>query len=121
MRKAYSLLLLIAITSLTAWAQIPANYYDAAKGKKGAELKTAMFRIIHKHHEVGYDGLFDVYEDSDIRPDGKIWDMYSNVTKYTPSETIAATKKKAIATIANTACRRVGSTGKRRNAVTLST
>ena len=82
MRKAYSLLLLIAITSLTAWAQIPANYYDAAKGKKGAELKTAMFRIIHEHHEVGYDGLFDVYEDSDIRPDGKIWDMYSNTTSF---------------------------------------
>ena len=36
----------VAMTALTAAAQIPAGYYDALKGKKGAELKTAIHEII---------------------------------------------------------------------------
>lgn len=82
MNKRYFILIGFILSVIFCQAQIPADYYSSAVGKKGAELKTAMFKIIHKHHEVGYDGLFDVYKDSDLRPDGKIWDMYSDKTNY---------------------------------------
>lgn len=71
---------LLVATALLAG--IPQGYYKAAKGKKGAALKTALYGIIHNHTNVGYEGLFRVYEKSDLRPDGKIWDMYSNVTNF---------------------------------------
>lgn len=63
-------------------AQIPSGYYNTASGKSGQELKTALFKIIGPHTDVGYGGLFTVYQKSDIRPDGKIWDMYSGTTNY---------------------------------------
>lgn len=75
---AWSWLLATAIL----FAGIPQGYYNAAKGKKGAALKTALYGIIHNHTNVGYDGLFKVYEKSDVRADGKIWDMYSCVTNF---------------------------------------
>ncbi len=34
---------------------------------------------------VPYKGLYDAYEDTDLRDDGKIWDMYSNTSNYYPS------------------------------------
>ena len=61
------------------WAQPGDGYYDDAEGKSGEALRTALYGIIHDHTNVGYDGLWDVYEDSDINPQtGYIWDMYSN-------------------------------------------
>jgi endonuclease I len=87
-----------------AWAQGPNNtgeYYKAADGKKGAALKTALFNILRygyytftdeygeqqtkKYLMVPYKGLYDAYEDTDLRDDGKIWDMYSNTSNYYPS------------------------------------
>ena len=87
-----------------AWAQGPNNtgeYYKAANGKKGAALKTALFNILRygyytftdeygeqqtkKYLMVPYKGLYDAYEDTDLRDDGKIWDMYSNTSNYYPS------------------------------------
>ncbi len=61
------------------WAQPSEGYYDEAEGKCGEALRTALYGIIHDHTNVGYDGLWDVYKDSDINPQtGYIWDMYSN-------------------------------------------
>ena len=54
------------------------NYYGAAYGKTGAELKLALKTIISGHTDLGYDGLFTIYAVSDITPDGKIWDIYSD-------------------------------------------
>ena len=73
--------------SLSVSAQYPANYYQNAKGKSGSSLKTALYSIISSNTvTISYDGLFNVYKDSDIRPDGKIWDMYSNATNYSPGD-----------------------------------
>jgi len=54
------------------------NYYGAAYGKTGADLKAALKTIISGHTDLGYDGLFTIYAVSDITPDGKIWDIYSD-------------------------------------------
>ena len=86
MRKTHFIITALLLVTLTAFSQTTAEYYAAARGKSGSALKTALFNIIEPHTNVGYDGLFTVYLDSDLRPDGKIWDMYSNITNFNPSE-----------------------------------
>ncbi|MBR1733463.1 MAG: endonuclease, partial [Alloprevotella sp.] len=80
-RLTLSFVLLLAV--LHGAAQVPADYYNGARGLSGEGLKTALFRIISPHTDVGYDdSLYDVYADSDLDPDGHIYDMYSNITSY---------------------------------------
>ena len=76
------LLLLTAVIVSTIYAQIPAGYYNSAKGKSGAGLKTALFGIIANHTQRSYNQLWDDFKETDMRPDGKVWDMYSNITNY---------------------------------------
>ena len=59
-------------------------YYQNADGKTGSELKTAMCGIIYNRTEKSYDDLWTAYQSTDVRSDGKIWDMYSNITNYDP-------------------------------------
>lgn len=86
MRRINSLIVLLCIV-VSAVAQGPNNtgtYYRAANGLKGQALKTALFKIIGNHTDVGYDGLWRVYLKSDLRPDGTYWDMYSSTSKFKP-------------------------------------
>ena len=61
-------------------SSIQANsYYDGFDfSLRGEQLKTALFKKIASHTNVGYDGLYKVYKTSDVYSDGKIWDMYSS-------------------------------------------
>ena len=52
--KALAIILIATIVSITASAQIPEGYYDALKGKKGAELKTAVHNIIKEARVLSY-------------------------------------------------------------------
>lgn len=58
------------------------TYYSRANGKKGADLKTAMYQTIRNHTNIGYDGLLSAYHESDRRADEKLRDWYSNATNY---------------------------------------
>ena len=78
MKKALATLLLIALSSMSLLAQIPNGYYNAANGKTGDELKTALHNIIKDHHVVSYGGLLNAFAYTDCKPNGKIWDIYSN-------------------------------------------
>lgn len=60
------------------------SYYAPADGKKGADLKTAMSGIIYNRTEKSYDYLWTAFQTTDVRSNGKIWDMYSNITSYEP-------------------------------------
>lgn len=72
------LLFVSFLISLHSFAQIPAGYYSTATGT-GYTLKTQLYNIIGPHTEVSYTpGLWDLYYTSDVRPDGKVWDIYSN-------------------------------------------
>ncbi|WP_188404805.1 endonuclease [Psychroflexus salis] len=78
---------------LTAYAQAPQAYYDAANGLTGFELKTALNQIIDDiddangfpfHQDQGYDALYDAYAnpnsgdtDDYYENDGTVLDMYS--------------------------------------------
>ena len=101
---------LIASLSLMAEA-IPAGYYDAANGKKDAELKTALSQIIYpvdwsqmtgtndinvqfnaknrykysgRTPNIMNDNLYtwDGFLWTDTREDGSVWDMYSPYIYY---------------------------------------
>ncbi len=76
MKKPFLFFLLIA--TLTGFAQIPNGYYNAANGKTGDELKVALHNIIKGHHVVSYNGLLNAFAYTDCKPNGKIWDIYSN-------------------------------------------
>lgn len=78
------LLAILNLCSVVLLAQIPAGYYSAAKGKSGKALKTALHGAIKSHVARSYDNLWDDYKTTDVRADGKIWDMYSNITSYVP-------------------------------------
>lgn len=103
--KRILLLPCLLMMTMLAWAQGPNNtkdYYKAADGKKGAALKTALYNILRygdytftdengeqqkkQYLMVSYKGLYDAYKDTDLREDGKIWDMYSSTSNYYPSD-----------------------------------
>jgi endonuclease I len=76
MKKNYTYILLLI--GALSFAQIPTGYYNSATGS-GFTLKTQLFNIISPHTELTYTpGLWNLYYTSDIRPDGKVWDIYSN-------------------------------------------
>lgn len=80
---------LILLLSFTIQAQIPTGYYDHATST-GFTLKTELKRIVNNvndpeitvneyiHNPQSYGSLWTLYPNSDDRPDGKLWDMYSN-------------------------------------------
>lgn len=78
------LLLLSLVAFSVLQAQNPGGYYNAAKGTKGKSLKTALYKIISDHTARSYNQLWEDFKETDVRADGKIWDMYSNTTSYTP-------------------------------------
>ena len=73
------LFLLFFTVSGSIMAQIPNGYYNSANGKTGDELKTALHDIIKGHHVVSYNGLLNAFAYTDCKPNGKIWDIYSNI------------------------------------------
>lgn len=52
--KALVMMVVATVYALAASAQIPQGYYDALKGKKGAELKTAVHNIIKEARVLSY-------------------------------------------------------------------
>lgn len=79
-------LLIMAWVQDCLWAQGPndsATYYQAADGKKGAALKTALGAIIYNRTERTYGDLWTDFRTTDARPDGKVWDMYSGISDFT--------------------------------------
>ena len=85
MKRTY-ITLLLAMVAVWASAQGPnstGTYYQAANGKKAAALKTAMRNIVQTNTEKSYDYLWTAFQTTDKRADGKVWDMYSNITNFT--------------------------------------
>ncbi|MBK9758831.1 MAG: endonuclease [Flavobacteriales bacterium] len=67
-----------AFTGLSAIGQIPPGYYDNAEGLTGPALKSALFGIISAHDVQSYSQLWGHFQSTDARPDGKVWDIYSD-------------------------------------------
>jgi len=75
------LLLLIAAAALNAQ---PQGYYNGTEGKVGNALKTALHNIIKNDDHTTYSGLWTAYQQTDRKPNGKVWDIYSDVPNGTP-------------------------------------
>ena len=77
---------LFVLSIANGFAQGPndsGEYYKPADGKKGAALKTALCGIIYDRNEGGdlntaYKALWTHFKKTDAKPNGKVWDMYSN-------------------------------------------
>ena len=85
--KRTCLFVVASLVALLANADAPNNsgtYYSAANGYKGSALKTKLCSIIYNRTEKSYDYLWTAFFTTDVRNTGKIWDMYSNITNYTP-------------------------------------
>lgn len=78
------LLLSLLFLGKFTFAQIPAGYYDNAIGDTGITMKIALHNIIKGHTVVSYSSLHTHFQVTDKRPDGKVWDMYSDIPGGTP-------------------------------------
>ncbi len=63
---------------------IPAGYYDSAIGLRGSALRVALHNIIKAHTSLTYSFTATAFQNTDKRPDGKVWDVYSDVPGGTP-------------------------------------
>lgn len=59
-------------------AQIPAGYYNSAQGLSGNNLKIALYHIIKNHTQLSYNDLWSAYPQTDVKTNGKVWDIYSH-------------------------------------------
>ena len=87
--KKITLTLAVMALALAAYAKdpkpCPSDYYSNALNMSGESLLTALYNIITSHTNIGYDGLWDAYADTDTDSRGYYIDMYSNYDKYTYS------------------------------------
>ena len=76
MKRFFWILLVMGSLSLTA--QVPASYYQTAVNKHGYALRVALHNIIKNHSQESYSALWSDFYSTDARPDGKVWDIYSD-------------------------------------------
>lgn len=82
--KKFLILTLFQFLLIYLYAQIPTNYYNDAYGKNGYQLKVALHEIISSHTTLSYNSLWDYFEETDAKSNGKVWDMYSDIPEGTP-------------------------------------
>ena len=82
MKKLYLILILI-IAAVVLHAQ-PQGYYNGTEGLTGNVLKAKLHTIIKNDDHVSYSGLWSAYQQTDKKPNGKVWDIYSDVPNGTP-------------------------------------
>ncbi len=68
-----------------AFGQIPPTYYDPAVGLSGTQLQAALHNIIKNHTVKSYDYLWTAFQTTDDKPNGTVWDMYSDIPDGTPN------------------------------------
>ncbi|MBE0638352.1 MAG: endonuclease [Bacteroidales bacterium] len=83
MKKTILLLSFIGL-GFGIYAQIPNGYYDSALGLNSNELQEALHLIIKDHNASTYSDLWDHFQQTDKKTNGKVWDIYSDVPGGTP-------------------------------------
>lgn len=63
---------------------VPPGYYDGTAGLTGEDLQFTLHGIIDNHNSVSYTYLWTAFYTTDDKPDGTVWDMYSDVPGGTP-------------------------------------
>ena len=81
--KRFYIFLALLIASVALSAQ-PQGYYNGTEGLTGTALKSALHNIIRNDSHTSYSGLWSAYQQTDKKPNGKVWDIYSDVPNGTP-------------------------------------
>ena len=63
---------------------IPGGYYAPVSGLRGSALLIALHNLIKGHIALSYSATAGAFMNTDKRPDGKVWDVYSDVPGGTP-------------------------------------
>lgn len=79
-----TLLFIFTVSVIISYGQIPPGYYNNALGLNGIPLKSQLHNIIKGHQVQTYNSLWTHFQKTDIKPDGKVWDMYSDIPGGTP-------------------------------------
>lgn len=66
-------------------AQPQPGYYDTAAGLSGPALRVALHQIITPHTVLANNALWSAFESTDRKPDGSVWDIYSDVPGGSPA------------------------------------
>lgn len=82
LQKSIKSLLLGLLVTVQAQAVIPTGYYDGTDGLSKVALKTQLYNIIKGHTALTYTELWTAFRTTDVRADGKVWDIYSNTTNF---------------------------------------
>ena len=61
------------------------EYYQSCTSTIGADLLSQVKDVVKVRTATSYDYLFDVYADSDVDSSGRLIDIYSNTTNFTPT------------------------------------
>jgi endonuclease I len=83
MKKLFTIFFTLVLQSWLI-GQIPSGYYNAASGLHGEPLQQALHNIIDNHTSVSYSSLWNYFEQTDKKSNGKVWDMYSDIPGGTP-------------------------------------
>lgn len=74
----------LLLVTLPCWGQPPPGYYNSAEGLSGPALRQALSNIISPHSVLANAVIWQAFELTDTKPDGTVWDMYSDVAGGTP-------------------------------------
>lgn len=85
MKKTFTLLVTF-LACVAMMAQTPQQLASV-------RLKKVLGDMIKDHKEIGYNSLADYYDQTDLRPNGTIWDMYSSLGKLTLKSTGSYSKE----------------------------
>ncbi len=58
---------------------IPAGYYNSTVGLTGSALRVALHNLIKNHTSISYSALLTAFQTTDVKWNGKVWDVYSDI------------------------------------------
>jgi len=76
---------LLLAGTLPGRGEIPPGYYTSAIGLTGTPLQQALHDIIKNHTAKSYNYLWTAFQTADDKPNGTVWDIYSDVPDGTPN------------------------------------
>jgi endonuclease I len=74
--------LVVLICCSKLFSAVPTGYYIQTDGQSRETLKSKLYTIIKDHTVLTYSELWTAFRSTDVRPDGKVWDVYSNTTHF---------------------------------------
>jgi endonuclease I len=78
MHRIYIAIIISLTYSKVLLGQIPAGYYNTALGiAGGTALQNALTDIISSANQVWYTNTWNAFYTTDVKPNGKVWDIYS--------------------------------------------